>query len=72
MTVTIYTKAYCGYCRAAKSLLQREGLEYKEIPVDRDENLFQEMVNKSQRFTVPQIFFDDEHIGGYTDLVSYL
>jgi len=71
-SITIYTKAWCGYCHAAKNLLQQRGLAYQEIPVDNNAEKFDEMVKLSQRRTVPQIFFDDRHVGGYTDLVQYL
>ena len=70
-SVTIYTKAWCGYCHAAKRLLQDKGLSFEEIPVDHDQIRFEEMVSKSQRRTVPQIFIDHQHIGGYTDLVRH-
>lgn len=70
--IIIYTKNYCGYCHAAKSLLEQNNMSYEVIEVDRDMEKLQEMYSKSQRRTVPQIFFDNEHIGGYTDLVRYL
>lgn len=71
MSITIYTKAYCGYCQTAKALLQQKDLDFDEIPVDFDQEKYQEMITRSQRRTVPQIFFGDTHIGGYTDLVGY-
>lgn len=69
--VTIYTKDYCPYCKAAKQILRAKGLEYTEIDVLQQPEKLQEMLDRSQRQTVPQIFFDDQHIGGYTDLVEY-
>ena len=67
--VEIYTKNWCGYCRAAKHLLEKLGLEYQEIDVTYDQERYGEMLKRAEgRSTVPQIFVDDEGIGGYTDL----
>lgn len=67
--IEIYTKSYCPYCKAAKQTLNSMGLSYREIEVSTNQALFNEMVNRSQRKTVPQIFVGDVHIGGYDDLV---
>lgn len=67
--IEIYTKSYCPYCKAAKQILNSMGLSYREIEVSTSQALFDEMVNRSQRKTVPQIFVGDVHIGGYDDLV---
>ncbi|EEW10278.1 glutaredoxin 3 [Vibrio mimicus] len=67
--IEIYTKSYCPYCKAAKQTLNSMGLSYREIEVSTSQALFNEMVNRSQRKTVPQIFVGDVHIGGYDDLV---
>ncbi|EEY36442.1 glutaredoxin 3 [Vibrio mimicus] len=67
--IEIYTKSYCPYCKAAKQTLNSMGLSYREIEVSTSQVLFDEMVNRSQRKTVPQIFVGDVHIGGYDDLV---
>ncbi|HGE6106754.1 TPA: glutaredoxin 3 [Vibrio cholerae] len=67
--IEIYTKSYCPYCKAAKQTLNSMGLSYREIEVSTSQALFDEMVNRSQRKTVPQIFVGDVHIGGYDDLV---
>jgi len=69
--VTIYSKDYCPYCKAAKRILQARGIEYKEIDVERQPEKLAEMLTRSKRRTVPQIFFGDEHIGGHDDLVRY-
>lgn len=66
--VTIYTKFYCPYCVSAKALLDRKGIAYNEIEVAHDPALQAEMQERSQRRTVPQIFFGDLHIGGSDDL----
>jgi len=69
--VTIYSKDYCPYCKAAKQIFDQKGIEYNEIDVLKQPEKLQEMLTRSNRRTVPQIFFGDEHIGGYTDLVNY-
>ena len=66
--VTIYSKFYCPYCARAKALLDRKGVAYTEIEIAHDPELQAEMQERSQRRTVPQIFFGDRHIGGSDDL----
>lgn len=68
----IYTKDYCPYCKAAKTLLRECELEFEEIEVSTDPRLFADMVARSQRRTVPQIFIGETHVGGYTDLERFL
>lgn len=69
--VTIYTTQFCGYCRATKQLLLSKGVEFEEIAVDWDPDLRQEMMERAGgQYTVPQIFIDDQHIGGYQDLAA--
>jgi glutaredoxin 3 len=66
--VTIYTTMICPYCSRARHLLQRKGVLFEEIPVDRDRERMVEMRRRSRRSTVPQIFVDDYHVGGYDDM----
>lgn len=66
--VQIYTSAICGYCVAAKNLLKQKGFEYEEVRVDLDPARREEMVARAKRTSVPQIFIDGEHIGGFDDL----
>ncbi|WP_026607736.1 glutaredoxin 3 [Methylocapsa acidiphila] len=67
--ITIYTTATCPYCRRAKELLRQKNLEFVEIPVDHDPAERMKMMERANgRMTVPQIFFDDMHIGGCDDL----
>lgn len=66
--ITIYTTMICPYCSRAKRLLKRKGVGYHEIPVDHDPARMRDMVERSQRHTVPQIFIDDLSIGGYDDM----
>ena len=68
--VEIYTKSWCPYSVRAKHLLDREGVNYEEIDVTTDSARELEMVNRSGRTSVPQIFIDDHHVGGNDDLVA--
>lgn len=67
--VEIYSKFFCPYCKRAKQLLDAKGVKYKEIEVSRDADALAEMIERSQRRTVPQIFIDGHHIGGSDELV---
>ena len=68
-SVTIYTGPLCNYCDAAKRLLTRNNIPYKEINIALDENKREEMLKKSNgRRTIPQIFIEDYHVGGYVEL----
>lgn len=69
--VLIYTTATCPYCVRAKQLLQTKGLTYTEIRVDLDDAERDKMIALSGRRTVPQIFIDDQHIGGCDDLYAH-
>tara|TARA_B100000575_G_scaffold63904_1_gene48913 strand:- start:6044 stop:6298 length:255 start_codon:yes stop_codon:yes gene_type:complete len=72
MKVIIYSTAMCPFCDRAKMLLQKRNIEYTELKVDQDVKLFEEMLALSNgRRSVPQIFIDDRHIGGYDDLVDF-
>ena len=67
--VTIYTGPYCNYCDAAKRLLTRNNVPYKEINVAEVDGAKDEMIKKANgKKTIPQIFFNDEHIGGYDEV----
>ena len=68
-SVTIYTGPLCNYCDAAKRLLNRNNIPYKEINIAIEEGKMDEMLSKSNgKKTIPQIFFDDAHVGGYEEL----
>ena len=68
-SVTIYTGPLCNFCDAAKRLLTRNNIKYKEIDISIINGAMDEMITKSNgKRTVPQIFFDDQHIGGYDDV----
>lgn len=68
--VIIYTKEQCPYCTMAKQLLAAHQFHYDEIRIDLDESKREEMMHLSNRKTVPQIFINDQHIGGYDDLAA--
>ena len=66
--VEIYTKDWCLYSVRARNLLDRKGVRYEEIDVTTDSARELEMINRSGRHTVPQIFIDDFHLGGSDEL----
>lgn len=68
--VVMYSTAICPYCVRAKHLLDNKGVRYEEIRIEHDQEVLQEMMRRSNRHTVPQIFIDDYHVGGYDDLAS--
>lgn len=68
--VVMYTTAICPYCVRAKFLLEHKGVTFEEIRIDTDHAMLEEMMQRSQRNTVPQIFIDDFHVGGYDDLAA--
>jgi glutaredoxin 3 len=69
-TVTMYTSSTCGYCSAAKKLLAEKGVKPVEISVDADRSRFTEMMAKTGRRTVPQIYIGDLHVGGFDELYT--
>jgi glutaredoxin 3 len=66
----MYTTAICPYCVRAKYLLDNKGVHFKELRIDHNPETMQEMMQRSRRHTVPQIFIDDFHVGGYDDLAA--
>jgi alkyl hydroperoxide reductase subunit F len=66
--IEIYSKEWCPYCNKAKALLQSKELEYQEIDITHDEVREQQMMERSRRQTVPQIFIDGISVGGYDDV----
>ncbi|WP_346830760.1 glutaredoxin 3 [Pseudomonas abietaniphila] len=69
-TVTLYTTETCPYCRSAKSLLASKGISMKEINVQTQPAKREEMIKRSGRRTVPQIFIENAYIGGFDDLAK--
>ncbi len=68
--IEIYTKSWCPFCTKAKQLLKRKGLSYQEFDVAADEARLAEMISRSRRRTVPQIFINGLHLGGADDLLA--
>lgn len=70
-TVEIYTSPLCGYCHAAKRLLDAKEVSFVEYDVARAPDKRQEMLSRANgRHTVPQIFIGGDHIGGYDDMAA--
>jgi glutaredoxin 3 len=69
--IEVFSSAVCPYCVAAKNLLKAKGLEWSEVRVDTDPAQREAMLVRSGgRRSVPQIFINDQHVGGYDDLVA--
>lgn len=69
--VRMYCTAICPYCIMAERLLRQKGVvEIEKLRIDLDPSLRQEMLDKTRRRTVPQIFVGDFHIGGFDDLAK--
>ena len=69
--IEIYTKEYCPYCTHAVALFKSKQSEYNEIKIDGDMEMRSTMIERSNGgYTVPQIFINNEAIGGYTDLLA--
>jgi glutaredoxin 3 len=68
--IVVYSTAVCPYCVRAKALLERKGAAYEEKMIEGDRDAMREMLARSKRKTVPQIFIDEYHVGGYDDLVD--
>ena len=67
--ITVYSGPMCNFCDAAKRLLTRNNLNFNEIDISTKEGLRDEMTERANgRRTIPQIFFDDYHVGGYQEL----
>lgn len=68
--ILIYTTNICPYCMMAKRLLDKKGAHYTEINVDAKPGLREEMMHKTNRRTVPQIYIGDYHVGGFDELYA--
>ena len=67
--VEIYSKTFCGYCWRARNLLESKGITFEDYVIDSGGPKREEMIQRAGgRTTVPQIFIDGRHIGGFTDL----
>ena len=68
--VVVYLAGWCPYCQRARSLLSKKGVQVREIDVDDDPQLREEMIARSGRRTVPQVFIGEKHVGGCDDLFA--
>lgn len=68
--IIVYSGRFCGYCTAAERLLQSKKVQYDLIKVDEDQAKFDHMMKITGRRTIPQIFIDDYHVGGFDDLAA--
>lgn len=69
--VTMYTTQHCPFCRRAEALLAARGVKHiEQIDVDRSDQALSEMISRTGRRTVPQIFIGARHIGGCDDLID--
>ena len=68
--VEIYSSPLCGYCHMAKKLLKQKNIDFDEINVLGNASKRAEMTQRTQRTSVPQIFINDEHIGGFDDMYA--
>lgn len=70
MRVVLYTTPWCPFCVRARQLLEQKGLVYENIDVSGDPDRKREMMERSGRHTVPQIWINDEHVGGCDELFA--
>lgn len=68
--VEMYCTRACPYCQRAEQLLRKRGIRFEKIRVDLSKGKLREMLKRSKRNTVPQIFINNRHIGGYAELIS--
>lgn len=68
--VELYSSAHCAYCVAAKNLIKSKGLDYVEYRIDTDPTRLTEMLARAKRRSVPQVFIDGRHVGGFDDLAA--
>lgn len=70
MRIVLYTTPWCPFCVRARQLLEQKGLVYENIDVSGDPDRKREMMERSGRHTVPQIWINDEHVGGCDELFA--
>lgn len=68
--IVIYSTGWCGFCQRARALLERKGLAYRDIDIEQDAALRAEMIARSGRRSVPQIFIGSRHVGGFEELYA--
>ena len=68
--VIVYTTDYCPFCTRAKMLLARKGAAFREVNVERRDDLRAWLIERTRQRTVPQIFVNGEALGGYSDIAA--
>lgn len=68
--IVIYTSAVCPYCVAAKNFLKSKGQTWSEVRIDLDSEVRRRMIASTGRTSVPQIFINETHVGGYDDMIA--
>lgn len=68
--IDMYCTSTCPYCQRAEKLLNKKGVKFNKINVENNQSKLKEMLKRSKRNTVPQIFIDDKHVGGFDDLAE--
>ena len=68
--ITLYTKSYCPHCKRARALLWSKFVTFEDIEITDNPSLTADMIERSGRITVPQIFIGDSHVGGSKDLLE--
>jgi glutaredoxin 3 len=68
--VVLYTTSWCPYCERARALLRAKGVSFQEINLEAQPERRDEMIRRSGRHTVPQIFIGERHIGGSDDMMA--
>lgn len=68
--IVMYSTGWCPFCERARALLKRKGLTFREIDIEQDATLRAEMVTRSGRRSVPQIFIGSRHVGGFDELYA--
>lgn len=69
-SIVMYSTRFCPYCIRARMLLESKGVDFQDIGVDARPELRREMMTRSGRHTVPQIWIGEEHVGGFTELAQ--
>ena len=69
-SIEIYMRPTCPYCRAAQQLLESKGQPWSEVDISAEPDRRSEMMERSGRTTVPQIWIDGRHVGGFDDLAA--
>jgi glutaredoxin 3 len=68
--IVMYSSGWCGYCQRARALLEHKGLPFREIDIEQDAALRAEMIARSGKRSVPQIFIGSRHVGGFEELYA--